>query len=311
MKKLLLIAALSIAGIIVATSMPQNAPTTYPADAKELYRAALRLEQSHPDSALQLLRQSAVKGFPQAQNYLGYHLLTMPGAAADSGLMWIERAAEAGDPGAWNNLGFLLSTGYAGVCRDTAKATYWFERSAEAGHAAGSAQLAYLLLRSATPSDSLRARRLLAYASSRGLEDAGQHLLSLESARLDTLRGTALLDTALSYYNRHITPVAAYLLRRSALEDNPLATAITAFCTSVGAPGFDYDYNEALRLYMKAALLGDPSAQFIVAETLEITPDAFESVADPSIDWRARAAEAGITDSREAFSRLRPVAPPR
>lgn len=305
-------------------------------DAERNYRRALYLEErGDSDSALILLRQAADSAYPPAQNYLGYKYMTGADGIevnADTALALIEKAAMSGDAGACNNLGFILSNGMAGVENDYAKARYWLEKGAAHGHAAASAGLARLLLEGkGGMRDTLRAESLLASAASRGLADAGRMLYSIISPRLDTLSGKELTDSALYYHHRKIWPVAAPLLQRASDGGDAYAMAIAAVCHSQGVAGFDYDYDAALSLFMQAAILGDPSARYIVAETLDVTPDAFSAIQVPECyenrfrgemntfrlpaddwrrlsadDWRQAAAFDGVTDSRTALQRLYP-----
>ena len=69
-----------------------------------------------------------------------------------------------------------------------------------------------------------------------------------------------------------------------------------------------------MHLFWHAALLGDPSARYIVGETLQQFPDAFadEHSCDPqqrtAEEWLENASAAGIPDARSAFRRLSPRA---
>ena len=77
--------------------------------------------------------------------------------------------------------------------------------------------------------------------------------------------------------------------------------------------GVGYDHAKANEYFARAAQLGDPSAQFILAETLEIFPDALRTLL-PDLDaddatmtpesLRAAAARAGVTDAAAATRRL-------
>ncbi len=68
-----------------------------------------------------------------------------------------------------------------------------------------------------------------------------------------------------------------------------------------------YDHDNSVRLYKEAALRGNPSAQFVIAELLDIFPDAitFDNPEQNNASyWYDRAAAHGITDAATATTRL-------
>lgn len=312
MKQFFIVSVFLLAAALAAlASMPDGA-----ADFRESYLYETG-QKGYPKDMMRadsLLRASAYAGYAPACNLLGYRFFE---SHPDSMLYWIEKAATAPDPDpkAFNNLGWLLSTGSGGVKKDLKKALYWYEKGAAAHQPAAMASLAQLLLSSEeVPADSLRARNLLTEAASRGFAPAAEQLFTLLLPELDSLTPSQAAEQAEFYYNNHIYNISAYLLEKGLPAFNPLATARLAQSYARGL-GVDYDYARAMELFWHAALLGDPSAQFIVAETIDQFPDAFidNIITDTPItadEWRREAAEGGITTASEAISRLLPAERP-
>lgn len=263
--------------------------------------------------ALALLRAAADSAYAPAMNYLGYaYAVPLLGVRQDpdSALMWIERAAMSPepDPKAFNNLGMLLLTGRHGVRRDYGKARYWLEKGSELDLPTASASLARMYLEGlGMQPDTVQALRLLRRAAAKGLDDAARELASLVLPATDTLSSSARLDLALPYYHDRIWPVAIPLIQSAADCGEPLAIAIMAQCYAEGT-GVPYDYTRAIDLYAKAAAMGEPHAQFIMAETLQSFPDLLDqypTLQDAPSLYEA-AARAGVTDATEAIAPLRP-----
>ena len=246
--------------------------------------------------ALQLIRSAAAQAYAPACNYLGFSYLN--GAlglhqSADSALLWIERAATAPepDPKAFNNLGMLLLTGDGGVRQDYAKARYWLQRGADRGLPTSQASLAQMYLYGiGVEQDSARAQQLLHTAARAGMLDAALQLRELTRAQTDTLGPQAALDLGLQYYRDKIYPLSAPLFRQASDGGNAYATALLAQAYAEGL-GVHYDYPMALALYTTAAMAGDPSAMYILAEALEQFPDLLQSpqftnpdIVDPTIN---------------------------
>jgi len=274
----------------------------------ETGRGGIPADSTRADS---LLRASAERGYPEACNLLGYRYF---GSDPDSMLMWIERAATAPvpSPKAFNNLGWLLSTGEGGVRRDVKKALYWYERGAAAGVPAAMTSLAGMLLDNpdVTP-DSLRARELLTQAASKGFNPAGEKLYLLLRTETDTLSADSALALGIQYFDQGIYAVSAPMFMQAASADIPHAVALLGNSYAQGW-GVPYDFSHAMHLFWHAALLGDPSARYIVGETLQQFPDAFadEHSCDPqqrtAEEWLENASAAGIPDARSAIRRLSP-----
>ncbi len=314
----LLPAALAgIAGMEAAPQVQQLEEQVREGDSVAMYRLSYLLETGRggvvPDSvrADSLLRASAEKGYAPACNLLGYRYFDL---APDTMLMWIQRAATAPepDPKAFNNLGWLLSTGSGGVKRDMKKALYWYERGAEAGVPAAMTSLGELLLDNPeVPKDSVLAASLLRGAAAKGFRPAAERLWLLVAPEAEQLSAEEAREVGLEYFNDRIFPISSPLFMQAAKADDPYALALLAQSYAQGW-GVPYDYDHAMHLFWHAALQGDPSAAYIVGETLQQFPDAFadETTQDEqqrtAADWLAQAVEAGITNAHEAIVRLTP-----
>lgn len=165
--------------------------------------------------------------------------------------------------------------------------------------------------------DSLQARLLLREAARRGFAPAAERLWLMIEKETEQLIGQAALDEARQYYDDAIFAVATPLLMKAVASEEPYALALLAECYAMGW-GVPYDYDHAMHLFWYAARLGDPSAQYIVGETLQQFPDAFkfeeeESASDPQAaartpeEWLQAAAAQGIPDATAAIERLTPA----
>lgn len=236
----------------------------------------------------------------------------------------IAEASHLGDPRADNNLAYILLNGDSAV-RDPQRAFTLFRRAADAGLPTAMAQLADLYRTgTATEPDSATASSLYLKAAARGLRDAETKLIAMNRPAWTLTRPDSLLSLARTYYPRIAPTAAVEMLRIAAQCPDSLtapdgvpvcatAYAILGDATARGI-GKPYDYTESLRLFFIAATLGDPSAQFIIAETLEITPDALIPVAGNTDDdrtnaryWYDQAAKFNIDNAQKAYKRLLPT----
>lgn len=331
MKTLLAIPFLLCGAALLHHNPCEQSETLTPA---QTYRLSMMYESGRGGvsrdtaEALRLLRKSAAEGYAPAMNYLGYcygaPLLGLT-QNPDSALYWIERGATAPepDPKAFNNLGAILMEGALGIQRDYEKARYWLERGNRAGAATSTAMLAKIYLQGlGVEPDTAAALPLLRIAAGAGIRDAASELAAIVLPQTDTLSPAQALEYALPYYHEKIMSVALPLIQRAALADVPLAVAILAQCTAEGL-GLPYNYERAIDLYAHAATLGEPHAQFILAETLQSFPDLLEGrdkllqvltdAATPgeteepyaTILYRL-AARSGVTDAGAALAPLRP-----
>lgn len=268
--------------------------------------------------ALQLLRRAADAGHPAAENLLGYKLITGEDGVMRNpgeGLERLEHAASLGDSKALSNIGYLLLHG-EGVEHDSAKAAYWLQRAADRGILTAASMLGDLYRDgNGVEQDSLAAASLYRMAFDKGLTDAGYKLYDLSKNEIDSLPATARLREGLYYFRRSMPDIGVRIFRQLSQDSLPemraRAKALLGDAYSRGR-GVDYDYALSTRYYLEAAREGDPSAQFIIGELLEIFPDALEGMLLPSDPpdfssasfWLECAASAGISDASSAFKRL-------
>lgn len=258
-----------------------------------LYRMSMILEEGYdsipPDSvrSLSLLKESAEKGFGEAQNYLGYLYRRgerMP-LDPDSAIYWFRKGAESGNYKALNNIAYLLlfpsdtERKFLPAEADSIAAAY-LKKGTEAGLPTSEAMLAGLYLQGrGVPADTLQAEILYRSASGKGLAEADRELavLMAEISATDTTgRALTLLGNAYAH-----------------------------------ARGVPYDYSKAIECYLMAAEKGNPAAMFILAESLDMFPDLLRELNAPdsfTADYlRSQAAEKGIATAEAAESSLLPI----
>ena len=244
-------------------------------DAKALYELG-RLHDTGFDtipvdtarsSALYLL--SANKGYAPAQNYIGFRYYNGEGIAQnlDSAIYWIKAAAAQGDITAASNIGYLLLDSPE-IPHDTIEALNWLEIAAEGG-----------------------------------VRDAQIKLVELRKDYWRTLPADSALVRGMKLYLGRAPLVGVKLLERAAEENNPKALALLGDAYSNGR-GIPYDHQKSVEFFYEAALAGNPSAQFIIAELLEFFPDDLPDSSTTATFWYEKAAEAGITDSETAYRLL-------
>ena len=263
----------------------------------------------------ELYRQAAEKGYLPAMNYLGYRLISGEVAAigkdVDEGLRWLEKAAFAGDSKAASNLGWLLLEGKY-VEKDYDKAAYWLRKASDEGLVIAQSLLGDLYLEGkGVATDSLRADSLYREAFEKGLPDAAYKLEALHSERYDTLTAKDLVKEGRYFYLRSAPSIGVKLFYRAADFGDAEALAFLgdAYTRAIGVP---YDHKLSLNYYMRAAMGGNPSAQFVIGELLEIFPDALEELKEEGLDipsddpfyWFEKAAEGGVTDADTATKLL-------
>lgn len=276
--------------------------------------------------AMELYAIAANAGFPAAQNYYGYMLINNGHPA--EGLAMIERAARAGDPKACNNLGYLLVSG-RGVEQDYPKAAYWYERAATAGLPVAMAALADMNRKGeGMKPDTTRAVALYEAAISAGLTEAQSPLIEMMHGKWTSLSANDALSSGDYYHALRAPAVAVYLW--SIAADKPVAKGDTAAIQTRARArallgeaysrgmGVEYSHANSLKYYFLAAVDGNPSAQFVIAELLSMFPDALTELTDPAaLDlvtpqtsssslWYERAAAAGITTAAAATRALFP-----
>lgn len=267
-----------------------------------------------------LLRASAEKGFAPAQNYLGY-LLYSERADRDSAIFWLEKAAALNDMKAINNLAFVLLDTEA-TSEEETRAFSLLTRAAEAGLPAAIDRLGDLYRKGqGVEPDTAKAAILYLDATKRGAPDSEKKLLAMMYPRYSELTPEEALSEGLVASAAGADVVAFTLFSRAAEDEIPRAFALLGDAYA-GAKGTDYDNSQAIHYYLKAAMAGDPSAQFILAELLEIFPDILndkitnmeeatglnpaassEELLSPHY-WYDEAEAGGVTDAETAYRLL-------
>lgn len=251
-----------------------------------------------------LYRMSAAKGYARAENYLGFRYFKGEYVEKniDSALFWITKAAADGDISAANNLGYLLIESDI-VPHDYKEGAYWLKKAADAGLPQAESQLADLYRKGlGVDADTALAVTLYNSAINKGLRDAELKLMSMMGNKWEKISADSAVALGRYYYS-HKAPMAAVILfENAARDDNPDALGLLGDAYSKGK-GVDYNHDLSIDFYLRAAKLGNPSAQFIIAELLDVFPDALPDSVPPAAYWYERAASAGITDA-ETASRL-------
>lgn len=299
-----------------------------PESAKDLYESALIYETGNdsippdPDKSFILYKKAAELGYNPARNYLGFLYYNAEGVThnVDSALYWIRLAAENGDIKAAGNLGYLLS--YApDINHDYIEAVGWLTKATEAGLPTSYTQLAELKRRGlGCEPDTLAAINLYEKAINIGVSDAQQRLLAMMGYKWKSLPPDSALSLGLKYYTGRAPVVGIELIENAAKSNNTRALALLgdAYSRGIGVP---YNHNLSTEYFLKASLLGNSSAQFILAEVLDFFPDSVDDTLinkvlsefniDFSFDdikssqfWYDKAARAGVLDADEAYEQL-------
>ena len=269
-----------------------------------------------------LYRMSAEKGYAPAQNYIGFRYFNGESVKQDidSALYWLAKAAGQGDVKASNNLGFLLSNSDV-VTRDYPQAIMWLTKAADAGLPAAQGNLADLYRQGlGTEPDTVMAEKYYNKAIEGGLSDAGLKLLSMMGRKWEKLDADSAVSLGKYYYKGMAPFIGVTLFKNAALSGNADALALLGDAYS-RAIGVEYDHNKSLEYFLQAALAGQPSAQFVIGELLDIFPDAlddekaqtviidfyggipYEDVYSASY-WYDKAKDAGVGNAEEATELL-------
>lgn len=280
--------------------------------------------------ALALFEQSARRGLPAAQNRYGYELIRR-GAPTDrlEGIEWMTQAAMQGDASAESNLGWLF-LGNSGIDRNLENAAFWLQRAAKRGVPAAESMLGDLYRDGlgGLPTDTLTAATLYDSAIEHGVHDAALKLIAMQRPRWQRLTPAEAIAEGLRYYRGRAPYIGVMLFEQAANDSTPhsnttldrqaKAQALALLGDATGrAIGADYNQEQSLGYYYHAAVAGNPSAQFVIAELLDMYPDALahlissehtgnDDVADHASAqyWYDRAAAAGITDAAAATHAL-------
>lgn len=310
-------------------TLEQIAERARQGDAAALYKLAMIYDMGYDSVAVDsarstaLYRQAALLGYAPAQSFLGYRYFKGEYVAKDidSALYWIAKAAGNGDARAANNLGYLLSEGSV-VAQDYEKALHWLTIAADAGLPTGESLLADLYRRGlGTAPDTAKAVSLYTRAIEGGLQDAEMKLLSMMGRKWESLPADSMVRLGRYYYTRRAPSVGVTLFEYASRLGNADAFVLLGDAYS-RAQGVAYDHDKSIACFLEAALRGNPSAQFVIAELLDIFPDALsaerpESVIEAFYDgkpvpkdiyspsyWYEKAAAKGVNTASEAYSRL-------
>ncbi|MDE6339611.1 MAG: hypothetical protein K2K97_07485 [Muribaculaceae bacterium] len=164
-------------------------------------------------------------------------------AGEECAIRALRDSADAGSLRAMNFLGFLYWQG-AGTRLDRDSALYYLRLASERGDAKASANLGHLMLTGSPEmkADTAEALRLLDFAAERRSSAALRELADyFETQPGDSSSSGALKKVADAYSHGFILP---------------------------------YDYYKSIKLYERAANLGDTTSRRIISELLEIFPDA-------------------------------------
>lgn len=293
-------------------------------DPEAMFRLANVLETGYgplrPDSAkaLRLYGEAADKGYAPALNYLGFKLFNGDGVSPDPdrGLSLIEKAALQGDPKGAANLGWLLVSGRK-VVPDPEKAVYWLSKAADAGLPVAMMQLAAIYTEGLPPvaPDTLRAERLLIRAAKAGQHQADMRLRDLMARKWMDLSADSAVSLGARLYASDGAPCSAVeLFRIAAAKGSARAEALLGEAFATGR-GVEYDHDASVNAFYRAATMGNHPAQYILAELLDLFPDALADILGSGNNrsdlaetnaayWYARAAEGGIADGRSAIEAL-------
>ena len=239
----------------------------------------------NPDSAQYWLHRAATAGDPKAAHNLAYLLLNPPALSTPSTSPSV--APSTSSPSAGTP---AFSSGER--AKPDSLAIIYLTQAAEAGLPQSQTLLADLCVqgRGLAP-DTLRAIALYERAIAAGFPDAELRLLNTIGPRITNLPPEEALSEALRYWNMGAPAIATTIL----LPLTETTTTVTNIESSAESPtlariyallghaysrgrGVPYDHHTANEYFARAALLGNPSARFILAETLEIFPDALTTL---------------------------------
>lgn len=269
----------------------------------------LPTDSADADSLLRLL---ADREYPPALNYLGYKYFSRSDTA--TGLAMIRRAAALGEPRAYNNLGWLSLGGSLGA-PDYDAARRWFTLASDAGLPTAAAMLGDIYRDGlGIAADTLAADSLYRLAISRGLGDAQLRLIDLRYPYWQTLPADSLVALGLEQYTGRGPAVGVVMFRLAADAGSPRAEALLGDAFSLGK-GVEYSHRQSIIHFYRAALGGNPSAQFVIAELLDMFPDALLEIPDDALPdtarriddaryWYHLARQSGITDAARATDSL-------
>lgn len=256
--------------------------------------------------SVNLLRRSAEAGYPPAMNLLA--VADMKSGNRESAIFWLRKAADADDAKAANNLAFLMLQDSTASPESDARAAQYLDFASRNGIPQAMATLGDLYAAGrGVARDSLQAEDLYLQAVSCGLRDAEVKLMAMNHQRYPFLSPHEALDRGLRAAHNGASTIAFRLFSQAA-DSIPRAMALLGDAYA-SARGVDYNHAKSIEWFLRAARAGDPSAQFILAEQLEIFPDLLAGEALPQDMlspqyWYDRAADSGVTDAATAINHL-------
>ena len=246
--------------------------------------------------------------------------------------MWLRRSADAGDPRAVSNLAYLLLNDTVSTLSSEAHpctrayndsiAFVYLQKGASAQIPTAFSMLGDMYREGRwVKRDTLKAAANYEAALERGLGDAEARLIALMGHRWQRLPQDSAFHLGQRYYTGYAPGAGVLLLERAA--EIPDTTGICARAMALlgdaysRGVGVKYSHDKSLEYFARAALAGNPSAMYILAETLEVFPDALQDLpsdfpdrdvaisrlSDPA-RLRAEAARSGIRTSTDAHRAL-------
>lgn len=217
------------------------------------------------------------------------------------------KSARLGYAPAQNFIGFRYYLG-EGLTQNIDSAIYWIRQAADSGDITAASNLGYLYLDSPVMShDTVEAVKWLYIATSGGVKGAEEKLIEIEEENWKELPADSAFKEGAAFYLGMAPHAGVTLLQVAAEKGHPQAMALLgdAFSKERGIP---YNHKLATQQFYEAAKKENPSAQFIIAELLDIFPDALDNLA-PDIEksaeyWYEKAKLQGVTDSESAYRLL-------
>lgn len=301
-------------------------------DPEAMYRLSALLETgfdtipADTTRSLGFLKSSALAGYAPAQNYLGflYGSGTILEQNPDSAAYWMVRAHNAGLPLASHNIAFVILNGDTIVAKKILTnlgaassqadsiAIDFLSRASDAGLPGATTMLADLYAQgNILPKDTSLAISLYEKAIASKFPDASIRLINMMTPVWNLYNSQTSMKEAIRYWNMGAPEIAVSLLRNIGPGDaqTSRAYALLGIAASRGY-GMSYNHDLSVEYFARAAMMGQPSAAFILAETLEIFPDALnklfpelpESMTPESL--RAQAKRADIDTPEKAIQAL-------
>lgn len=266
------------------------------------------------------LKEAALSGSSEAQNYLGFRFYNGNDVEqnVDSALYWIGKAAENGNVKAAGNLGYLLSHA-PDVPHDYDKAFLWLKIAADASLPQSFTQLGDLYRQGlGCETDTLKAIEFYEKGINAHVADAELRLLAMMGYKWKELPLDSAFSLGYRYYTKGAPIAGVDLLENAASQGSVKAMALLgdAYSRGIGVP---YNHDISVDYFTKAAMLGNPSAQYILAELLDIFPDILDEKTESSLDlmpdietqelnsaiyWYEMAKKQGVEDAETAYRLL-------